>query len=198
LNVGKIGAIAGRVSCDERPVLHLSMRTDVEIREWRGLRAAAASLPQIGLRREPTGAVRQRQSYKDCRIKPSVQIGDVRKSRCQFRINDRVDKNRSLCRSLAKLHFGPWQPYGICGGYVQQDVCVEKTHSSSRVRAITFAVVMLGIPAPRALCSQRSTGGDVPRLNRSDVSQRASSSTWGAGNFSMALSISAMLFIGEI
>jgi hypothetical protein len=47
----------------------------------------------------------------------------------------------------------------------------KPAHSSSRVRAMTLAVVSPGSAAPRARCSQLSTGRGVARFTRSVSSQ---------------------------
>jgi hypothetical protein len=88
LDVWKIYAMAGGVSRDERPLLNFSMSADIEIWQWRGFRAAASTVFQKSLRREPPGTLRQRQPLKDCRIKPPVQIAGSCESRCQFRVDD--------------------------------------------------------------------------------------------------------------
>jgi hypothetical protein len=195
LDVRKIGAITSRIPSDQCPLLNFSMSTDIEIRQWRGFCAAASTVFQKRLRREPSGTVRQRQPLKNCRIKPPVQIGGTGKSRCQFRVDNRVYENRPLCRSRAKLVFRPSEPDRVGSRDVQQHVRIEKIHSSPRVRAITFPVVSPGRAAPRADCNQLSTGGGVARLTRNVSSQPASSSTCGAGSFSMAFSISTMLLM---
>jgi len=198
LDVGKIGAIAGGVSRDERSLLNFSMSADIKIWQWRGFRAAASTVFQKSLRREPAGTVRQRQPLKDRRIKPPIQIAGSCESRCQFRVDDWVDENRSLRCGRAKLVLRPGEPDRVGSRDVQQHVRVEKIHSSPRVRAITFLVVSPGRAAPRAHCNQLSTGGGVARLTRKVSSQPASSSTCGAGSFSMAFSISAMLLMLNI
>ena len=198
LDVWKICAIAGGVSRDERPLLNFSMSADIKIWQWRGSRAAASPVFQKSLRREPPGTLRQRQPLKDRRIKPPVQIAGSCESRCQFRVDDWVDENRSLRCGSAKLVFRPSEPDRVGSRDVQQHVRVEKIHSSPRARAITFPVVSPGRAAPRALCNQLSTGGGVARLTRKVSSQPASSSTCGAGSFSMAFSISAMLLMLNI
>jgi len=78
-------------------------------------------------------------------------------------------------------------------------VGVEKksAHSSPRVRDMILAVVMPERAVPRAPASQLSTGAGVSRRKRSVSNQTASSATWGAGSFSMAASISAMLLIAR-
>jgi hypothetical protein len=195
LDVWKIGAISGSVPCDERPLFNFCMSANVEIRQWRGFRAAASTVFQKSLRREPPGTVRQRQSLENRRIKPPVQFAGTGKSRCQFRVDDWVDENGPLRCGRAKLVFRPSEPYWVGSRDVQQHVRVEKIHASPRVRAITFPVVSPGRATPRADCSQLSTGGGVARLTRNVSSQPASSSTCGAGSFSMAVSISAMLLM---
>ena len=186
LDVWKICAIAGGVPRNECPLLDFSMSADIEIWQWRGFRAAASTVFQKSLRREPPGTVRQRQPLKDRRIKPPVQIAGSCESRCQFRVDDWVDENRSLRCGSAKLVLRPSEPDRVGSRDVQ------KIHSSPRVRAITFPVVSPGRAAPRAHCNQLSTGGGVARLTRKVSSQPASSSTCGAGSFSMAFSISAV------
>jgi len=198
LDVWKIGAIAGSVPCNERPLLHFSMSADLEIWQRRSFRAAASTVFQKSLRRKPPGTVRQRQPLKDRRIKPPVQIAGSCESRCQFSVDDWVDENRPLRCGLAKLVFRPGKPDRVGSRDVQQHVRVEKIHSSPRVRAITFPVVSPGRAAPRAHCNQLSTGGGVARLTRKVSSQPASSSTCGAGSISMAFSISAMLLMLSI
>jgi hypothetical protein len=195
LDVWKIGAIACGVPCDERPLFNFSMSADIKIWQWRGSCAAASTVFQKSLRREPPGTVRQRQPLKDRRIKPPVQIPGSCESRCQFRVDDWVDENRSLRCGSAKLVFRPSEPNRVGSRDVQQHVRVEKIHSSPRVRAITSPVVSPGRAAPRAHFNQLSTGGGVARLTRKVSSQPASSSTCGAGSFSMAFSISAMLLM---
>jgi hypothetical protein len=195
LDVRKIGAITSSIPSDECPLLNFSMSTDIEIRQWRGFCAAASTVFQKRLCREPSSTVRQRQPLKNCRIKPPVQVGGTGKSRCQFCVDNRVNENRPLCRSRAKLVFRPSEPDRVGSRDVQQHVRIEKIHSSPRVRAITFPVVSPGRATPRADCSQLSTGGGVARLTRNVSSQPASSSTCGAGSFSMAFSISAMLLM---
>ena len=197
-NVWKIGAITGSISRHQRPLLDLGMGSDIEIGQRRGLRAATTTIFQKGLCGDPPSGVRQRQPPKNRRIKPFVQVGSTRKSRCQFSVDDWIDENRSLRCDRAKLVFRPREPCRVGGRDVQQHVGIEKFHSSPRVRAITFAVVSPERAAPRARCSQLSTGGGVPRLTRSVSSQQASSSTCGAGSFSMASSISAMLLMAGI
>jgi len=198
LDVWKIGAIAGSVPCYERPLFNFSMSADVEIRQWRGFRAAASTVFQKSLRREPPCTIRQRQPLKDRWIKSPVQIAGSCESRCQFRVDDLVDKNRPLRCGRAKLVFRPSEPDWVGSRDVQQHVRVKKIHSSPRVRAITFPVVSPGRAAPRARFNQLSTGGGVARLTRKVSSQPASSSTCGAGSFSMAFSISAMLLMVRI
>jgi hypothetical protein len=198
LDVWKIGAIAGSVPCDERPLFNFCMSADVEIWQWRGFSSAASTVFQKSLRCEPPGTVRQRQPLKDCRIKPPIQIAGSCESRCQFRVDDWVNENRPLRCGIAKLLFRPSEPDRVGSRDVQQHVRVEKIHSSPRVRAITFPVVSPGRAAPRAHFNQLSTGGGVARLTRKVSSQPASSSTCGAGSFSMAFSISAMLLMLNI
>ena len=198
LDVRKICAITGGVPRDERPLLNFCMSSDIEIRQWRGFRAAASTVFQKSLRREPPGGVRQRQSLKDRRIEPPVQIGGTCKSRCQFRVDDRVYENGTLRCGRAKLVFRPGKPDRVSSRDVQQYVRVKKIHSSPRVSAMIFPVVSPGRAAPRAHCSQLSTGGGVARLTRNVSSQPASSSTCGAGSFSMAFSISTMLLMHVI
>jgi hypothetical protein len=198
LDVRKIGAIAGSVSCDERPLFNFCMSADIEIWQWRGFRAAASTVFQKSLRREPPGTVRQRQPLKDRRIKPPVQIAGSCESQCQFRVDDWVDENRPLRCGSAKLVLKPSEPDRVGSRDVQQHVRVEKIHSSPRVRAITFPVVSPGRATPRAHCNQLSTGGGVARLTRKVSSQPASSFTCGAGSFSMAFSISPMLLMLNI
>ena len=85
-------------------------------------------------------------------------------------------------------------------GDVQQDMGVEKAaaHFSARVRFITWAVVVSLRATPRAFVSQFSTDGGEARRARNVSSQRASSSTWGVGRFSMASSISATLLMAAL
>ena len=195
LNVRKIGVITSSIPRNECPLLNFRLSSNIEIWQGRGFCAAAATVFKKRLSRKPTGAIRQRQPLKDCRIKPPIQISGTWKSRGQFRIDNRVDENRAVRCGQAKLVFRPREPDRVRGRNVQQHVRVEKIHPSSRVRAITFPVVSPGQAAPRARCSQPSTGAGVARLTRKASSQTASSSTCGLGSFSMASSISTMPLI---
>ena len=198
LDVGKISAITGSIPRDECPLLNFSMSSNIKIGQWRGFCTTASAVFQKCLRREPPGGVRQWQSLKDRRIEPPVQIGTTCKSGGQFRVDDRIDENRPLSSSRAELVFRPCKPDRVGCRDVQQHVRVEKIHSSPRVRVITFSVVSPGRAAPRAYCNQLSTGRGVARLTRNVSSQPASSSTCGAGSFSMAFSISTMLLMRVI
>ena len=197
-NVRKISAKAGGVPRDQSSLFDFGMCSDVEIRQRRGLCTPRTPVFHKCLRCQPARRIRQWQSPENRRIKPSVQIGGARKSRSQFGVDDRVDENRPLNGGGAKLQFRPGHPCGIRCGDVQKDVRVEKIHSSPRVRAITFAVVSPERAAPRARCNQLSTGAGVARRTRSVSSQPANSSTCGAGSFSMASSISAILLLAGI
>ncbi len=166
-NVWKISSIPCRVARDQRPLLNFSMGSDVEIRQRRNLNPAASAIFQKRLRCQPASRVWQRQPLKNRRIKPPVQINGTCKSRSRFCLDDRVDKNRSLRGGRAKLVFRPREPDRIGRRNIQQHVRVKQIHSSTRVRAITFAVVSPGRAAPRARCSQPATGVGVARLTRS-------------------------------
>ncbi len=171
LDVWKIFAVAGSIPRDERVPLDFSMSTNVEIRQRRCSCAAAAPVFQKSLRGGPTGSIGQRQTQKDRRIKPPVQISGTGKSRSQFRVDNRVFENRPLLGGRAKLFLRPCQPNRISSRDVQQHVRIKEIHSSPRVSAITFAVVSLGRAAPRANCNQPSTEVGVARFTRSVSSQ---------------------------
>ena len=94
--VRKVGAITSGVARDERVSFNFRVRSDVEVRQWRGLGATATPVFQVRLRREPAGGVRQWQPLKNHRIEPAVQIGGGGKSRGKLGIDDRVDENGSL------------------------------------------------------------------------------------------------------
>ena len=125
-DVRKIGAVTGRVAGDESVAFGFGLCSDVEIRQRRGFRSAAAPVFQKGLRCEPPGGVRQYQSLKNRRIKPLVKISSGGEGGREFRIDDWVDENRTLAGGGAELLLRPRQPDWISRGDVQQDVRIKR------------------------------------------------------------------------
>ncbi len=196
-DIWEIGAIASGVASYESQSLGFGVGSDVKVRQRGTLVAACSSVFQERLRRQPTGGVWQWEQFEDGGIKPRVKFRLRGESGCQFRIDDGVDHNRTLCCCGSKLCFRPSQPRDICSRNIEQHVRIEQqtAHSSPRVRDITSSVVASGRAAPRALFSQASTDNVVARLARWASSQCASSSTCGAGNRSIACSISVMVLM---
>ena len=160
LNVRKIGAITSSIPRNECPLLNFRLSSNIEIWQGRGFCAAAATVFKKRLSRKPTGAIRQRQPLKDCRIKPPIQISGTWKSRGQFRIDNRVDENWSLRCDNTKLVFRPGKPNRVSSGDVQQDVGGRENHSSLA-------------PGKRQNVSRRRAGnGAAPRTYRSTCAAR--------------------------
>jgi hypothetical protein len=99
---------------------------------------------------EPSRGVRQRQPLKHRRIDPLIEVGCGGERGRELRIDDGVDRNGPLGGGGPELPLRPGELDGIGGGNVEQDVRVEKCHSSPRVSAITSFVLAPGIAAPRA------------------------------------------------
>ena len=111
-DVREIGAITSSVARDECVAFDFGVRADVEIRQRRGFRSSALPVFQKSLSGQPPSGVRQRQSSKNCRIKPLIQIGGGGESRGKFGVDDRIDENRPLIRPAVdrpngSLGFGP-------------------------------------------------------------------------------------------